>query len=433
MFVGRKRAISKICFFVSLILSTEYSMTRASAQSGELSGGAGTSFLFNKEAYRRPISNLAPNQLLYAFEISKKLFNMDIRATDDGKHAAISLFKSFNAGACSECHVRNGRGSSPRYADETLDVRLRIDELTDQGLTKPRFLVENEQPGSVSFDASGRVIRFEVAGETPVGLHSRFFGRVAPPIFGAGLIDAVSELDIQSNANRVPQVIRRRGIISNVWSSALGRYAVGRFGWKGGKATLCDQTADATAFELGVEVSTVVSDALEDPSDLIKQLPKPVCGRNDVALLDFYSRAVAVPAKRDSENFRRGAQIFDVVGCSDCHRERYKTRDDASLEMNAGQTIYPYSDFLLHDLGPDLGGAARDGEAGSHLWKTPPLWGIGLAKTVNPTAGFMHDGRAKTLDEAVRFHLGDALPVLQKYKALEISDREELLGFLNSL
>jgi CxxC motif-containing protein (DUF1111 family) len=151
--------------------------------------------------------------------------------------------------------------------------------------------------------------------------------------------------------------------------------------------------------------------------------------------ITFYAESLAVPMRRDMDDpaVAQGARQFNRLGCASCHTPRQQTADDAARPALAGQTIWPYTDLLLHDMGEGLADNRAEFEASGHEWRTPPLWGIGLAQTVNPRAHFLHDGRAATLEEAILWHGGEAETARNNYRSLPSEKRQRLLRFLESL
>jgi len=142
-----------------------------------------------------------------------------------------------------------------------------------------------------------------------------------------------------------------------------------------------------------------------------------------------------VPARRDpgSASVRKGARLFNEIRCASCHTPKHQTGEVADRPDLSNQTIWPYTDLLLHDMGPALADGRDEFLASGNEWRTPPLWGIGLAQVVNPQAGFLHDGRARTLEEAILWHGGEARPAADRFRQMPAPDRTALLDFLNSL
>ncbi len=152
-------------------------------------------------------------------------------------------------------------------------------------------------------------------------------------------------------------------------------------------------------------------------------------------LVDFYSRNLAVPARRDIENpeVLAGKAAFHELGCASCHRPKYVTSRKADIPAHRFQLIWPYTDLLLHDMGEGLADNRPAGDASGNEWRTPPLWGIGLTATVSGKETFLHDGRARTLEEAILWHGGEAQAARDGYASLPETERAALIRFLKSL
>jgi CxxC motif-containing protein (DUF1111 family) len=149
----------------------------------------------------------------------------------------------------------------------------------------------------------------------------------------------------------------------------------------------------------------------------------------------FYVKTLAVPARRNVTDpiVRRGKDIFRAANCEGCHRSSFTTRTDMAFPEASGQKIHPYTDLLLHDLGPALSDDRPAFAAGGSEWRTPPLWGIGLTQVVNGHNNFLHDGRARSLLEAILWHGGEAARSVDYVRNLNRADREALVAFLKSL
>ncbi|HYC78096.1 MAG TPA: di-heme oxidoredictase family protein, partial [Planctomycetota bacterium] len=264
--------------------------------------------------------------------------------------------------------------------------------------------------------------------------------RVAPALIGLGLLEAIPESVLARRAD--PDDRDGDGISGRVhWLGDGAERRAGRFGWKATQPTVELQTAAAFVHDMGV---TSPRFPLEPPGDG----GDPVSPRNatsgeatpeiDAGKLDrvvFYTRMLAVPAARDAAvpEVRRGAARFESFGCAACHTPSVETGDDAIHPAYRRVRIRPYTDLLLHDLGPDLADEKTDGDARPSEWRTPPLWGVGLTSTVSGHTRFLHDGRARNLAEAVLWHGGEAEAARERFRRAEKSDRAALLRFLESL
>jgi CxxC motif-containing protein (DUF1111 family) len=151
------------------------------------------------------------------------------------------------------------------------------------------------------------------------------------------------------------------------------------------------------------------------------------------AVTDFMT-ALAVPERRvaDLSTFNKGAQLFTQVGCASCHTPKQKTGASVRFPLLAQQTIYPYTDLLLHDMGKSLDDGVKEKNAESYEWRTPPLWGIGIVAR-DPEARFLHDGRASSLTEAILWHGGEAENTKTRFTKLSATQQQTLLSFLNSI
>jgi CxxC motif-containing protein (DUF1111 family) len=152
-------------------------------------------------------------------------------------------------------------------------------------------------------------------------------------------------------------------------------------------------------------------------------------------LVAFYARNLAVPMRRtpDAPDVLRGKKIFHDVGCASCHVPSFRTGQASPDEHLRGQTIWPYTDLLLHDMGEGLADGRPEAKADGNEWRTAPLWGIGLTEIVNGHTFFLHDGRARTLTEAILWHGGEAQRARDAFAALTAEDRQRLLAFVGSL
>ena len=271
--------------------------------------------------------------------------------------------------------------------------------------------------------------------------------RVTPPIIGMGLLEAIPAEDILAGAD--PDDADGDGISgrpNRVWSDEHQRPMLGRFGWKAGQPTVAQQAASAFRGDIGI--STPLYPSPHGDCTAAQQACRnaPHGGASDpdygaeatarmFDLLLFYSRNLAVPARRnlDDPQVLRGKRLFHESNCIGCHRPKFVTRRDSIGKEQSFQLIWPYTDLLLHDMGEGLADNRPEAEAGGREWRTPPLWGIGLTKTVNGHTLFLHDGRARNLLEAILWHGGEAEAARERVVAMTRAERAALLAFLNSL
>ena len=275
--------------------------------------------------------------------------------------------------------------------------------------------------------------------------------RVAPHIAGVGLIDAIAESDLLANAARQaadPGPIK--GQVNRVWDAPSGELRIGRLGWKANVATLAHQTAGAFQGDIGISsrwqpqqtCTPTQRDCLAAPhGGRAEHEGEPVVEIDDRTLGDviFYQATLAPAARRavDDPQVLRGQRLFAQAQCVVCHRPSYTTGRNPFPALASpkaeGRTIWPYTDLLLHDMGPGLADGRPDFQASGRQWKTPPLWGIGLVHDVNGHRRLLHDGRADGVLEAVLWHGGEAEGARQQVLKMDRADREALVRFVNSL
>jgi CxxC motif-containing protein (DUF1111 family) len=269
--------------------------------------------------------------------------------------------------------------------------------------------------------------------------------RVAPPMIGMGLLELVPEADIVARADpddRDGDGIR--GQARRVWSKSEGREMLGRFGWKAGAATVADQTADAFANDIGLSTPLVKASAGDctaaqsacrnapngDDSGEGVEVPATMFD-----LTVFYARNLGVPArvKAADKQVLRGRAVFAQTGCAACHTPRHVTTKHPDRPEQSSQTIWPYTDLLLHDMGEGLADHRPEGTASGRAWRTPPLWGLGLTRTVSDHTLLLHDGRARNVTEAILWHGGEAQGARDRFAKLSVAERAALVAFLASL
>jgi CxxC motif-containing protein (DUF1111 family) len=215
----------------------------------------------------------------------------------------------------------------------------------------------------------------------------------------------------------------------------------GRFGWKANVATLRDQTAGAALGDIGLTTSL-----LSEQNCTTVQAPcvaafdqtttdGPEISDAFLAKLVFYTQALAVPQQRNADDpeVQRGAALFSEIGCNFCHMPTLVTGSDAVLPELADQTFHPFTDLLLHDMGPGLADGRPDYAASGNEWRTPPLWGLGLIERINGHTLLLHDGRARGFAEAILWHGGEGESAKEAFRALSADERAALIAFLGSL
>lgn len=447
------------------------------AEPGEArSGGSATVRKTDQNSFSLPSANLPPSRRV-DFSVGNSFFRSPWVIAPSTTTARDGLGPLFNTNACQNCHIKDGRGHppTPDAANAvSMLVRLSIPDTPAYAKVIERMGVVPEPvyggqfqdmsipgvapEGKVRIDYTPVPIRFKDGTEVelrkpvlqitqlgygPMHPDTRFSARVAPPMIGLGLLEAIPEAAILANAEA--QAKDKNGIAgrpNQVWDDAEQKTVLGRFGWKAGQPNLNQQNVHAFSGDMGLTTSLRPFDDCTDAQVACKQAPngngpngEPEVSDNILRLVLFYSRNLAVPARRDvsAPQVLAGKNLFFQAGCQSCHTPKYTTAATAAEPELANQVIRPYSDLLLHDMGDGLADNRTEFQASGRDWRTPPLWGIGLTQAVSGHTQFLHDGRARNLLEAVLWHGGEASAAQQQVLSFNAEQRAALLAFLNSL
>jgi CxxC motif-containing protein (DUF1111 family) len=422
----------------------------------ERSGGAATVFDSSLAAFALPLPGL-PALERRAFAVGNALFNENWVKAPASVTSRDGLGPLFNAPSCSACHLRDGRGQP---SDAALLFRLSVPgpqgplpEPTYGGQLQPLALPGVPAEGKVQADyaeekgafADGApfalrrpTYSFAALNYGPLHPQVMVSPRVAPALCGLGLLEAVPDSLILALADPEDRdgdgISGRPNLVRDPRTRTL---RPGRFGWKATQLSLEEQIAGALQEDMGITSPLRPDQNHTAAQRAAVQAPSggdPEIDAHRLERLVFYTRALGVPAHRgqQQQEVRRGQQLFEQARCSACHLPRLQTGPDA-LPQLAHQTIYPYTDLLLHDLGEGLADGRPDQGAGPREWRTPPLWGIGLVERVNGHTRFLHDGRARDLAEAILWHGGEASAARAAFARMAGAERQALVAFLNSL
>ncbi|NJL06177.1 MAG: c-type cytochrome [Chloroflexaceae bacterium] len=432
----------------------------------ELSGGQATVFDTTRNAFSHPVPGLEREQELLFF-VGNSFFNQNWVTAPASTTARDGLGPLFNARSCASCHFLDGRGRLPAHPDDSPTgflIRLSVpgSDLSGAPLPEPTYGGQFQNHAILGVPPEGRItityteITGAFADGTPYTLRKPTYAlselgygalhpetmhspRVANQMIGLGLLEAVPEETILALAD--PRDRDGDGISGRpnyVWDAFNGRVALGRFGWKANQPHLLQQVASAFNGDIGItsRLRPTVSCTAAQPDCM--QAPtggEPEISDEDLLKVVLYSSALAVPARRNwaEPQVRQGQQLFGELGCASCHVPQLTTGVHPTLPALSHQTIYPYTDLLLHDMGPELADGRPDFAATGSEWRTPPLWGIGLFGTVNGHTTYLHDGRARDLLEAVLWHGGEAEASKQRVLELSQAERDALIAFLESL
>lgn len=454
--------------------------TKAEPFEDKPAGAATVRFTDSPDAFSQFSAN-TPFARQADFKLGNALFRKFWVAAPASTRASDGLGPLYNARACQDCHLKDGRGHVPDGpADKAVSMFLR---LSVPGGTTPQaiegWLATQDEPtyggqfqdfASPGQVAEGRMVisytdlpmtfadgevvvlrkpEYSVAdlGYGPMAPDAMLSPRVAPQMIGLGLLEAIPAADILARADENDAdgdgISGRASIVP---SAEFGVPMLGRFGYKGGAATVKDQSAAAFSGDMGLSTQlhpnpwgdcTAAQTACIDAPH--GQEPGVRDGlevdAQSLDLVAFYARNLGVPARRgaDDPQVLRGKSVFYAAQCTACHTPKYVTHRLEGQPEQSFQLIWPYTDLLLHDMGEGLADNRPEGRATGSEWKTPPLWGTGLTKAVSGHSQFLHDGRAQSLIEAILWHGGEAGPARDTVLALPKTDRAALIAFLESL
>jgi CxxC motif-containing protein (DUF1111 family) len=418
-------------------------------------GPATTRVRSNADAFSQPSGNINFEDELN-FKVGDGLFRKLWVSSPASTLASDGLGPLYNARSCQQCHIKDGRGHPPEGPDDNsismfLRVSIpgsledRIAEIEDYIASLPDptygsqlqdFAVQghpSEYKLGVTYteevialsDGQTASLRHPTYAATNLGygtLHpdAMFSPRVAPQMIGLGLLEAIPAKDILAGAD--PDDANGDGISGRanvVWSVEFDQPMLGRFGLKAGSPTIRQQSASAFVGDIGISSPLSPNGAGECTAAQVACQAAPHGDHDDrgteidaegLDLVTFYSRNLAVPARRDSDapQVLRGKDVFYTTGCISCHQPNFVTHRLQDRSEQSFQLIRPYSDLLLHDMGEGLADNRPEARATGREWRTPPLWGIGLTRQVSGHTYFLHDGRARSLLEAVLWHGGEA-------------------------
>lgn len=346
----------------------------------------------------------------------------DIAFNDEIFTPASGLGPLFVANSCGSCHPGDGKGhpftTLTRFGqyDETGNQYKHLGGPQLQNRAIPGFLPE-QLPSGVGFS------------------------KLTPPAnTGLGFLDAVTDEDILSWADPddidgdgisgVPNWIQMKDYVIErpVTIEQNGRY-IGRFGKKGAAYDLHQQTASAYNEDIGI-ASTF------EPFDTHSGFAiDPEVSDQTIQNVVFYLKTLKAPVPRSSDRTEivSGSQLFNAIGCAKCHRPELTT-GLSSISALENKTFYPFTDLLLHDMGPGLDDGYTEGSAKTSEWRTPALWGLGLSKFSQGGEYFLlHDGRARTINDAIILHSGEAEISKNNYQELAETEKRDLIRFLESL
>jgi CxxC motif-containing protein (DUF1111 family) len=448
------------------------SNTRTAEVDEEYSGGSTTIFDATMNAFGFPAQNLSQSQK-NKFSLGNSVFKLNWIGPSATQTSVDGVGPFFNSRSCSGCHTLDGRAAPPANPGDDLGGLLfRLSIPGDDGhggpLGDPQYggqlsnhglyvgtdetvvpegtvdvtysLITGTYQDGTGYELRNPIYTFKDLGYGDFSTGIMYSPRLAQQLPGLGLLEAISETDILALAD--PMDANSDGISGRpnyVWNYQTSAIALGRFGWKANQPTLLQQTAGAAIGDMGITTSLFPDQNLTG-QQITDYGSWPTGGdpemqANDYDQLVFYCQTLAVPGRRNWSDAQvlRGKELFTQAKCASCHTPYFETGIH-NIPALSNQKIRPYTDMLLHDMGPDLADGRPDYLATGNEWRTPPLWGLGLIQTVNNGGRFlMHDGRARTLEEAIIWHGGEGTFSKNAFINMNSTDRAALLKFLNSL
>jgi CxxC motif-containing protein (DUF1111 family) len=431
-------------------------------------GGDTTRVVESDNSFTFLAENAVPGRMR-TFQFGNRLFNTNWVQAPGSVKAFDGLGPLFNRVSCAGCHTFDGRGRPPENTGDPMEsmlVRLSLPGKTERGgpIPHPAYgtQLSDRAIGGVKPEGRAIVTYEEVPGtygdgstyslrKPTISFADLAYGsmdgvlsspRVAPQMIGMGLLESVPDSTLVALSD--PDDADGDGIsgrVNHVWSDSESVTRVGRFGWKANAPTVLDQSVDAALGDIGLTTSILPQQNCSAPQAdcraAFDQGPTdgPEISDAFVAKLVIYVQTLAVPRQRNESDpsVKRGEALFRQAGCADCHMPTLETRADAPLPELASQTFHPFTDLLLHDMGPGLADNRPDFEASGSEWRTPPLWGLGLIEKVNGHTLLLHDGRARGFAEAILWHEGEGAASREAFRTMPKDDREAMIAFLKSL
>ena len=421
------------------------------------------------QIFLQPVAELSPTDtVLYEEGMKQFKASWSVFPLIDGEWG---LGPTFHASACIGCHVNGGRGKTVDDASKTSFqqlVRLSLPGTDAYGEPLPHPAYGNQLQ---VFGIYGESLSNPVVGEAdlridwepqkasladgtevelrrpqnritklafgPLGEKTLISLRNTPVVYGMGYLDAVPEADILALAAK-QKSLGLNGRPNYVKDDATGKQLLGRFGWKANQPTLKQQVAAAHMGDMGI-TSTLYHEQ-NCPKVQVQCQNAHTTGKHELTdqawnAVTFFLAGVEAPKRPtpDSDKYIQGEKLFRGAGCTGCHVPELKTGKFPMLKAIENKQFYPYTDLLLHDMGDDLADNRPDFKAGGRDWRTAPLWGVGLSRRVNGSMDLLHDGRARSVLEAILWHGGEAKKARDQFANMKKEDREALISFVHAL
>lgn len=438
--------------------------------------------LNGKHTFLQHFANISLQERM-DFNLGQAIFEKLWVSSPSSTTASDGLGPLYNARSCLRCHINNGRGHPPEANQQqantrSLFLRLSIPPQNEQDkkllasgeqafIPEPIYGGQLQDQSIQGLAAEGRVrLTYTVQTQTLAGgekvelrqphysidklaygeLHPqlRISARVAPPMPGLGLLEAIPESELHSNVLTQQKHPKIAGQLNQVWDIQQQKLTIGRFGWKAIHPSIKQQNAAALIEDIGISTNiypqgyggctSAQSDCRKLPDGNSEHLGGVEASPLMTEVLAFYVRNLAVAPRRNAQQPKvlAGEKLFQQLDCAACHRPNYTTEKNAHPRL-ASQSIWPYTDLLLHNMGEGLADKHSEFLAKGNQWRTPALWGVGLTQMISGHSQLLHDGRARNVQEAILWHGGEAEHSKQQFISLPKNKRQQLIHFVESL
>lgn len=424
-------------------------------------GGATTVEVTGRTSFDNPAPNMnATNDALHAE--GDKQFEADFVAAPSPVNPGLGV--QFNNISCIKCHPSDGRAPFPNNINDINSgffLRASIPGTNPHGGPNPvpgfgdqlqnhavlgfkpevKFTVTYKPIVVAYADGTKKTLRKPIYGvkDTYIAMpgNAMFSPRIGPQMYGLGLLEAIPAEDILAREDiNDADKDGISGKANKVWDPESKSMMLGRFGWKANTPTVMTQSAGAYNGDMGITNPLFPVESSYGQTNGDTRNDDPEISQEILDQVALYCRTLAVPAARNLEDPEvvRGYHLFEKANCAKCHISKaQKTGTFKGIPAISNQTIYPYTDMLLHDMGENLADGRPDFLADGNEWRTRALWGIGLIYSVNGHRDFLHDGRAKSIEEAILWHGGEAEASQKYFRNLPKKDRDALVKFVESI
>jgi CxxC motif-containing protein (DUF1111 family) len=445
----------KALFILALFVSASFGNSEFMY---EKLGGKASVKAVGKSAFSKSKPNLNMDEE-DLFILGKSFFKVPWVEAPAATTARDGLGPLFSANTCMTCHPKNGAGVAIKKngtLNRTLLLRFSHKNIYDKTIGfKPDStygsqlslngnkdvpfegeavvsytLIKGYYPDKTPYSLRKPTYKIEKLNYGALDSETIFAPRIGSALIGLGRLELISDEDILKHQDiNDTDKDGISGKANLVYSPILNKTVIGKFTWKASASSVKVQSAAAASNDMSLTNPLFPRENCTKKQEACLKAPK---GRFEFDLpqkrldaISFYSSNLAVPNQREPKKHIEGAKLFKTLNCVSCHVDSYKTKE--------GDTIHPFSDLLLHDMGKDLADGRVEFLANGNEWRTAPLWGLGLRKTVSGEANYLHDGRALSVEEAILWHGGEALKSKEDFMKLEKDKRVKLLEFLDSI